>query len=389
MTTVHDVLPREVAGRLMISRVQMQFQAAAFACLEILIGRDVDRVYCDYHDDYVVRRANGSSVSYDFYQVKTKGKRNHQWTASEVFSIKKRGQQVNLESLAAVRDSFAGKLLIHSITFGSNCRSVTLQTNVQFDDDVEQIANEFAKGIPTQAVAVFLLTQFAQIFREASSYSQANVLDVLRKFCLAPGAIHIGEDIASFTSAARDAIHRYSEIDLNRQEMDEIASGLVQLVQQKSFAKVLTTMTPAELDNVAGVGIDDLLGILSISKEAYRALLAGADPSALKNASIIQRILKNAGASERMTEYWSQLKVRWDVWLRGARHTYLGFDLNFLLERIDEVQSEWLRGGGAVATLQTNIEKLRDEPLVQRFPTLDRELILGGVVAALVRRDTK
>lgn len=389
MTTVHDVLPREVAGRLMISRVQMQFQAAAFAALEILTGSEVDRVYCDYHDDYVVRSVHDGVISYDFYQVKTKGKRNHQWSVSEIFAIKKKKQESNPESLAAVRDSFVGKLLVHSIIFGENCRKVTLQTNVQFDDEVEEISEEFAKGIAKKAATVFLIGQFSGIFQKANIYNATEILSVLKKFHLAPGVTHIGEDLANFTSAARDAIYLYSEIDLEQHEINEIANDLVSLIERKSFAKLLNTMTPVELENATGVGINDLLNILSISKEAYQALLSGEDSYALKNASIIQRILRNAGASEKMTEYWSQLKVKWDIWLRGARHTYPEFDLNFLLERIDEIRADWLQKSGLVSALQTTIESIGHDPLIQRFSGLNRELILGGVVAALVRRDTK
>ena len=56
MDSILDKKPRETAGRETVNRFRMQFQAAAFAALEILSGKDVDRVYCDYHDDFVVRR---------------------------------------------------------------------------------------------------------------------------------------------------------------------------------------------------------------------------------------------------------------------------------------------------------------------------------------------
>ena len=51
------VAPIEDVGRDTISRFDMQFQAAAaYAALEILDGNGIDCVYCDYHDDFVVRR---------------------------------------------------------------------------------------------------------------------------------------------------------------------------------------------------------------------------------------------------------------------------------------------------------------------------------------------
>jgi hypothetical protein len=56
INTIHDKAPREEVGRDTTARFRMQFQAAAYATLEILSGNEVDRVYCDYHDDFVVRR---------------------------------------------------------------------------------------------------------------------------------------------------------------------------------------------------------------------------------------------------------------------------------------------------------------------------------------------
>lgn len=64
MDTIHEKPLRETAGRNTISRFRMQFQAAAYAALEILSGKEVDRVYCDYHDDFVVRRTVGGAVEY-------------------------------------------------------------------------------------------------------------------------------------------------------------------------------------------------------------------------------------------------------------------------------------------------------------------------------------
>ena len=89
MTSIHDVEPREVVGRETMLRFNMQHQAAAYAALEVLESRDVDRVYCDYHDDFVVRRQSSAGTSYHFYQVKTKGKANHLWSLREVFALKK------------------------------------------------------------------------------------------------------------------------------------------------------------------------------------------------------------------------------------------------------------------------------------------------------------
>ncbi len=73
--TLGQVRPTETSGRDTIARYQAQFRAAAYECLSILSGNTIDRVYCDYHDDFVTRSQQSGKPIYPFFQVKTKGKR--------------------------------------------------------------------------------------------------------------------------------------------------------------------------------------------------------------------------------------------------------------------------------------------------------------------------
>ncbi|EOI8018186.1 dsDNA nuclease domain-containing protein [Vibrio parahaemolyticus] len=86
---LHNETPREQDGRDSFERYRAQVRSASIAALTILEGSEVDRIYCDLHDDFVKRRSNGGG--YDFYQVKTKSKQNHNWSLNEVFGIKSRG----------------------------------------------------------------------------------------------------------------------------------------------------------------------------------------------------------------------------------------------------------------------------------------------------------
>lgn len=109
---LHEVAPREVVGRDTIARFQAQFRAAAIECLAILT-QTVDRVYCDYHDDFVSRRTVDGVVNYRFFQVKTHGKRNHQWSRLDLFGMPKRKAAVKSKNLAD------GKTV--SVGDGRNC----------------------------------------------------------------------------------------------------------------------------------------------------------------------------------------------------------------------------------------------------------------------------
>ncbi|MDH8538569.1 dsDNA nuclease domain-containing protein, partial [Klebsiella pneumoniae] len=54
MAELHEVKPREQAGRDTLERYNAQIRAASIACLSILEGKDVKRVFCEFHDDFVI-----------------------------------------------------------------------------------------------------------------------------------------------------------------------------------------------------------------------------------------------------------------------------------------------------------------------------------------------
>ena len=58
----YSTKPREQVGRDTFLRYRAQIRAAALAALEILEGGEVDRIFCDYHDDFVIgKKVSGKS----------------------------------------------------------------------------------------------------------------------------------------------------------------------------------------------------------------------------------------------------------------------------------------------------------------------------------------
>jgi hypothetical protein len=384
-SSIHDKAPRETVGRDTTLRFGMQHQAAAFAALEVLDSGDVDRVYCDYHDDFVVRRRASEGETYHFYQVKTKAKPNHQWSLREVFALKKSGQKTDNESLKAIQNSFAGKLLLHALTFKTMCRKVTLLTNVHFDDDVQAAVNELRTGKPASKAICLLIEKLGEIFEVELGKEAA--LEIASKFTLLPNVNYIGDPEKNFAVEAREAIFQYSEVDLSREEAAKIASGLLALVQKKSM-KSISGLTPTQLDDTVGIGLHDLLSILSVSPQSYRALIAGEDPKPLRTASFIQRRLSALGAIDSMIEYASQTKVDWDIWLRTQRHIYPEMHLNFLFQTITEIRSKWMRSGGDFSVLNTSIADAMAGARVKNIQPLTLDLVFGGVMADWVRSES-
>lgn len=385
MDNIHEKAPRETVGRETMVRFRMQLQAAAFAALEILSGKEVDRIYCDYHDDFVVRRTVGGIVEYHFFQVKTKGKANQQWDVDGVFALKKKGELDTAEKLEAVRRSIAGKLFVHTVEFGDQCREVTVLSNVHFKDEVHDVVADLAAGTSGKKYTRQLIDKFATIVAPDQTLSPKQLEAARKKLTLLPGVQYIGETLEAFSIAAHNAIWKHSEIELHRHEVEQIARSLVTLVGDKSCAPI-DGLSKAEIDLATGVGLDDLLQVLSISTQVYQTLLQGGDPTAIKTASILQRKLKEAGTPEPMIEAASRAKVSWDVWMRNARHTYPDFTLNMLLEEIDTKCKAWLLGGGILADLEKCIRDLLESSFGKQFPTLNVDLLFGALCAAIVRR---
>ena len=270
MDIIHEKLPRETVGRDTMVRFRMQFQAAAFAALEILGGKEVDRIYCDYHDDFVVRRIVAGVVEYHFFQVKTKGRANQQWDVDGVFALKKTGALDTSEKLEAIRSSIAGKLFVHTVEFGEQCRAVTVLSNVHFKDEVHDLVADLAAGTSSKKYTRQLIEKFATIISPDKPLSPEQVEAARKKLTLQSNVQYIGDTLEAFGIAAHNAIWKHSEIELHQHEVERIAKSLVTLVEEKSCVPI-SGLSKADIDVATGVGLEDLLQVLSISTQVWAA----------------------------------------------------------------------------------------------------------------------
>lgn len=348
--------------------------------LAILENGEIDCIFCDFHDDYVVRRRGNLVPLYDFYQVKTKGKLNYQWSQQDVFNIPRKGTP----DIQEISDSFAGKLLIHTIRFGASCRSVVLQTNIQFNDQACEIGDALLKGVSDHKYAKTFFEKFGEIFPEGVEFDKSAIHSCLSRFKLEPGSAIADPTGENFLALAKDAVYRFSEVELSYQEFIEIAEKLLALVQRKSLQKICE-VDEASLVDAAGVTIYDLLDILAISRAGYESLVKGGDVMALRTASILHRKLKDAGASEQTIDYLCRQKILWDEWLRAKRHIIPEFDANRLMAALHKAGKDWSLSGG-------ELEKLFE--IAESFPAssnsvlqneLSRDLILGGILSEITR----
>lgn len=379
---------REQNGRDSFSRYRAQVRSAAVASLSILEGGTVDRVYCDLHDDFVIRKKDGNGFTYIFYQVKTKGKQNHNWTINEIFGLSTQLRDQSKQSVDAFRDSFVGKLLLHTVVFDQYCNSVIFQTNVNNSDEVNDLLSDIESGIFANKFSKVILDRFNECFGDnVNSYSIAQAKSKLSKLSFETDVSFLKEGDNYFELIVKEKIYEFSEIDLERTEFREILLRLLDLVEKKSSG-VIKTWDANSIESCAGISVDDLLSILSISKDAYYSLLSGGDGNAIKSASMIQRALKSSGADISIIMYCSKCKTDWDVWYRNARHVIQELDLLTISERVSAILYNTMNAQGVLGmnNLRVPIKNLLVELESESLQfDLTTDLILGGVFSALVR----
>jgi hypothetical protein len=329
----------------------------------------------------VVRAAGSAGTVYHFFQVKTKDKLNHLWKRIEVLGLPASGKP-NPKRIA---NSHAGKLLLHTVRFKQTCGNVVFLTNIQLSDELNSFATALADKNYADPHVKKLVKHFDAAFNLAPPSTASDIHERLVRLKFEAGQRFLDPHDQTFKALAREEIFRYSEVDLEYNDAERIIRDLLALVERKSLKKVVAQATAEDLDDIAGIGIADLLGILSISKDAYDELRMGGDSKAVRNASILHRKLEKAGASLGMIQYGCKCKVQWDNWFREKRHSIPAFELNFLMERLNALRNELSGGALPVAALERRIPEVEASlsPLIAK--TISKEILLGGVFSALVR----
>ena len=396
MTTVlqlHQSQPREQNGRDSFDRYRIQTRAAAIAALAILEGRDTDRVYCDLHDDFVVRKSVSASKSYVFTQVKTRAKANQNWSVNDLFGLvtgRGKAKPLPAQNSTNVKSSFVGKLLLHAITFDKACESLVFQTNTNLEDDVLAIIDDIANGHFKNKYAAALLQIFNDCYTTeltGKKLPDNEIKAYLAKLCFEADVQHLKLKNHGFEMLVRERIHFYSEVDLERTELDEILMKLLALVEKKSSGRI-ETINEESIEKFAGISIEDLLEILSISKDAYYSLINAGDDRAIKAVSIIQRVLSKAGADPDEVEFCSRAKTEWDGWVRNNRHVLPELDIRAIFDGIRQLFAANIGIDGIVqlSRLRTEIHQLITSLTQQGLLyDLTPQLIVGGFFSELVR----
>lgn len=392
MTELHEVKPREQAGRDTLERYNAQIRAASIACLSILEGKDVKRVYCEFHDDYVIEKNIANDIHYTFVQVKTKEKLREIWKLRDVFGILKRKSAKKPQTSEMIRDSFVGKLLQHTTNFGDSCKEVVFLTNTHVDEDIENIINDILSGSFSNTHCKLIIDSFNNCF--VPTQDEQRKLEIgaikhnLKKLRFETDVEYIKSKHETFEIIAKEKIFKFSEIELSHSEAKEILLSLLALVNSKSSVKI-SDCSKENIKKLAGIDINDLLEVLSISKRAYYDFLENGDEHALKSASVIERLLRKAGASDFEVDFFTRCKIKWDQWLRNNRHIVSELDYITIDREINVTLDKmiFMHGNLFLSHLRTFINELHDSLHKHNLlHSLDKETLTGSLFSRLVER---
>lgn len=358
----HIHLPREQGGRTALERFDCQIKSGVIACLEILDENEVQKVYCEFHDDVVIQRLMNGELIYDFIQVKTQENIRDLWGLNKLFGFNtQKGGSLTPQKL---QSSFIGRLLQHVVKFGKECNSVVFQTNIVVDKDVAILKKCFEDGNAKDKWVKLLLSCYNEAFADiGQKFSEEEIIEHLNRLVIQEDVPYLKLVNSTYHSEAHSRIYQFSEIELRHIEAREIILKLEDLVFKKSKTP-LKDFSYEEIEEKTSIGIDDLLNILAISRDAYLTLKRGGDPKAIRNASIIQRTLESAGVTQDSIAYCSKCKIEWDVWVRESHLDFLDVEgiagiIEEELEKIVNIEHKLklkdLRG--AVEIAMQNLEK--------------------------------
>lgn len=387
---LHTAAPREQSGRDTFGRYRTQIRSTAIQALKILEGKEVDKIYCDLHDDIVIRLKRDDSYVYVFIQVKTKDKQNYNWNTNDLLNIPSKARKLE-EHISKVKDSFLGKLLLHTIVFDKYCSKIIFQTNINNADAIDDLVEDLEAQKFENKYSKFLLENFNEIFlvKDADKLEESFIKEKLLKLDFDTDVQYLKNGDDNFEPLVRHKIYKYSEVDLKQDELKQILINFLELISKKTEG-VISSWTPEKIDSMASIDIEDMLDILSISKDAYYSLMNGKSEKAVKQASIIQRMLLNSNANDVLVKSCSEFKINWDVWVRNNRHNISEIDYLTITELTKQKIRSQLQGNSfEFKNLKSVAKNILFELKAEGVEcSLTEELILGSIFSEFVRGKT-
>ncbi len=129
-----------------------------------------------------------------------------------------------------------------------------------------------------------------------------------------------------------DVVVEFSEIELLQRQAKQIAREIVGKIRTKvAHSSTVVPASDAQLKIDKGVVVAELLGILSLSAQAYEQLKVGTTRDTVKTLSRLQRYCSKNGLDNLIVPI-CDFKTSWDIWRTVERHFLASTDY-ILLEQ--------------------------------------------------------
>ena len=374
-----QVEPRERVGAQTGRSYEYQYERTARAALDLLADSEKHLcVYCEWHDDYVVEIGD-PPTRYVFHQVKGRRSSRGPWTFRELFGVAMKRATAPSRKPATVKDAIVPLMLLHHENFGESCAGLAFVTNAGLDsvlsrflDAIGNADNEVA--LPEEARIA--LDHVARSYTAADPKLAPSAVDLFR--WLRGLVVHTEKGQLQNKDAAllelADVVVDFSEIELLQRQAKQIAREIVNRVRGK--AAHCTTIVPTsdhQLRQDKGIVIAELLGLLSLSAQAYEQLKAGAGKDTVKTLSRLHRFcLKNK--MENALVSICEFKAAWDIWRTIERH---------FLSRTDYLLLEYKAGEVLKAGLSMDRIVAEAKDIAKQFGTTSTPLTSEHVMGLI------
>lgn len=387
----HEVIPREIIGGRTGKRFEYQYERASNACLELLESNNISSIFCEWHDDFVIEKKGNTTakVLYSFNQVKTRELTLGPWSIWDSFSINKN----KVTDLKAIKKSFVLKLFQHFVDFGKTCENIIIVTNNTIDQEFQLfLADIYQTSIweklapETKAIFETIYSSYEQAFE---NLSKEDLLSFLKRMHINSNESSIEKSEYIFRTELADKIHKFSEIDLTRNEAFDIMKDLVNLVRQKSQHKIISILDGSKLRDAKAVQIHEVLKLLSLSKIGYEALLRGDQSNTILQLSRLQKFLKTAkpDISETTIGKFCELKTSWESWFRKLRHEDISsMDIQALRSECFDLNSSWIKGNSNFTSISMSCELIASkyQKCFHDSEALNKDLVFGCMLSLAV-----
>jgi hypothetical protein len=227
MNRIDYTKPAEDFGALAQSRFFYQHQYTAYWCIQMLIGQEIERIICEYHEDLVICWKDGH---YEFIQVKTRGEGQGEWSLANL--LQKTASQSILEKLYAKKVSF-GDRGQHLYVFVSNMGASGQSNDLHTLKKLTEKSPRKWDGEEKNSFEIIL-----DRIRKKKAFKDA---DNLRGFCLSLrirtwqpdlqsiGAYNIGE--------LQKALKEIHGVDYPYEDLKKIYDSILQVVHRANVAE--------------------------------------------------------------------------------------------------------------------------------------------------------